>query len=583
MESNTLAKIQQKLDSFVAEVQALETPRLGPAFSNLAPAELHEALVAHRILNRYEVPSESNVATRKQLSILEVVSNDTNGWTDFDYRGLPGTCRQDFLRAKEWLRQFFVGFKHTYRLRFPSNETYTSARGRTDLLYKLSDLRQWTVSPDAVQYIVEILCRERALLAVVKQRYRQKYGKRGATELQKVRSAYLRVGPQRPRDIRRTMIHFMFRACTTLSRLSRVTTVPKDNSRDRVITCESLWTMVAQLSFAASLRDHMRGRLGFDLESRQGVHRALIRSGAATIDLSKASDCNYMAVLDALWPEKVVRVLRSLRTGVFELDGDDGPMYHPLRMFAPMGCGCTFEVMTLTLLAHTRVLDPGSSVFGDDIVIKEGVADRLVANLEAMGWKINRAKSFWKGAFRESCGAFADLRTQKLLLSYDIERPKDLQSCYVVAHKLLQLGHALPATRLRKLIVTVYAELHWVFPRDSLGEITCRALRPTAGLSDFVFHATSDFWRIHRATRETGVSRCLATAWQRDVQIVMRHGFEDQTATPPGEADRTYTACYLRRGAAYAVPTGKRKAVVVPTDLMTGTALRSVPLVSVIK
>lgn len=582
MENNTLDTILQVLDQFVEETKALETPSLGPDFLDLEPAELHEALVAHRILNKYEVPSPGGAATRKELSILEVIRNDENGWTTFDYRSLDHSVRADFLRAREWLKEFFKGFQHSYRLRFPSNETFTSARGKTDLLYKLSDLRQWTVSPDAVQYIVEILLRERALLAVVKQRYKDKYGEAGKKQLERLRTSFHAYGPQKPRDTRRVMVHFMFRACVTLVRLSRVTTVPKDNRRDRVITCESLWTMVAQLSYAASLRDHLRKRLGFDLESRQGVHRALIRSGAATIDLSKASDCNYMVVLEALWPAKQVQVLRSLRTGIFELNSSDGITYHPLRMFAPMGCGCTFEVMTLTLLAHTRVLDKGSSVFGDDIIVSQGVAPRLMNNLTAMGWKINTSKSFIRGAFRESCGAFCDLRTQRLLLSYDITRPATIEEAFVVGHKLLQLGHALPPCRLRTLISSVYAKLHWCFPRDSIREISAESLRPTAGLTDYLFYVTPNFWRHRKVTRTTGVTRCLKKFWQREVYIVMRHGFKDVVKTAPAECDRTYTACYLRRGMSYDIPTGKRKRVVVPTDATTGIPLRNVQLVSVI-
>lgn len=582
MEGSTLTQILAVFDKMVEEAKGLNLPPLGPSFKHLEPVQLHEALVVHRMTKSYEVPNVQSADTRKQLSISEVLRADENGWSRFNYRDLPISSRTHFLEAQNWLRVFFKDFKHSYALRFPTGETFVSARGLTDLIDKLRSLDQWAVSPELVDYVVEILLRNRSLLAVVKQRYREKYGLHGKKVLADLRLKCILLHPKEGvKHLRRHMTRFMFRAVCVLNRTSRVTTVPKDNSRDRVITCESLWTMVAQLSYAASLRDHMRLKLGFDLESRQGVHRALIRAGGATIDLSKASDRNYMCVLRELWPIGQYKYLEAMRTGIFEVISDDGVEYVPLNMFAPMGCGCTFEVMTLTLLAHARVLDPGASVFGDDIIIKQAHACQLITNLENCGWLINTSKSFIDGPFRESCGAFCDLRLNKLLLSYDFHRPSDLPGCYLLAHKMLQVGQSLSQGPVRSLLVRIYAELVKLFPRDSFGLADSVSYRPTAGLTDFILYVSSSVLGC-RVQRQTSVTRCLETFWQRPIGVTMCHVVEFGRREQQLVADRTLTAAYLRRGTAYAVPNGKSRIRQVPTDAFSGVPLRNVLLATVI-
>lgn len=581
MENRTLAESLTVFDHMVEQVEELNLPRLGPTFRDLTAGELADALVAHRILNKYEKPGSVDASMRKTLSITEVIRADENGWVGFDYRTLETPERKAFLHAKAWLANFFKDFTHSYRLRFPSNETYVSARGRTDLLYKLGDLKQWTVSPDAVHYCVEIICREKALKSVVKNRFKAKYGDRGKDTLARVIQRKRSEGAT-VQEIRKVAIHFMFRACCTLTRLSRVTTVPKDNARDRVITCECLWTMVAQLSFAASIRDHLRRRLGINLETLQDVHRTLIRSGAATIDFSKASDTNYMCVLRSLWPPRMVKTLERLRTGVFEYKESGETKFHPLRMFAPMGCGCTFEVMTLTLLAYGRAFSAGCSVFGDDVIIDKGSAKPFIRLVEAVGWKVNSTKSYIEGNFRESCGAFCALDTQEFLISYDIHRPKTMREVYTTSHKLLRIIHALKRGPLRSVLVQCYAKILLVIPRDSLGVMSEYELS-SSPLSEHIFYVPDSVWRQRVAHRSSRAIRCLEGLLQRRVQPVQTLELHTLVNTRPSVADVIHTAAYLRRGASYDVPTGKRKTVFVTLECFSGSRLHDFTLANVLK
>lgn len=583
MESSTLDKILSLADKAFEEVESISLPPLSQAFSELSTGDLHSALIRHRILNQYEIPNAGNARLRKQLSIEEVLLNDSNGYETFDYRKLPPHERRHHLLVRQWLAEFFKGFKHTYELRFPTNETYTAARGLTDLFYKLSNLDQWSISPDVVGDVVKILRRNRALAAVVKTRYREKYGKRGLRILRNLTKDFLSREGNTIDGVKTMSLHFQLRATCTLSRVSRVTTVPKNNTRDRVITCESLWTMVAQLSLASSLRHHMLVKLGIDLDTLQGVHRSLIRTGKATIDLSKASDSNYTCVMFSLLPLRIYSMFESVRTGIFEVTSNDGPTYVPLRMYAPMGCGCTFEIMTLMLLAHCRVLDSGSSVFGDDIIITQSKAPELVQHLESHGWKINQNKSFTHGPFRESCGAFCDLRTNSFLESYDLHRPTTLAECFIFGNKVGRLAYVCPPGPLRSILVNLYAKLHTAFPRDSLETGSAETRSFAMSLSEDVFYTASDMLtRNRRVERSTAATRCLEKHWQRPIRVVMCNVLTREVSKINFEANVTLVACYFFRGRVYAIPKRRYKRESFMKDTFSGTPLRSVLLASVI-
>lgn len=562
-------------DAMVEEVKELKLPPLSAAYAKMARNEVANALISHRIVSQYCVPIESDATARKTRSIEDVIMRDKSQPREtFRWRDLPPHQRKHFMLAQNGLTDFFRGFTLDYQLRFPTGETYVSASGETDLFFKLSKLEQWVVSPDLVDYCVEILLRNRSLLAVVKQRYRQKYGSRGHAILRKLRD--LGAETYDVNTLRRKMVKFYFRATTTLGRVSRITTVPKNNDEDRVISCEPLWNMICQLSYGASLRVQMKKYFGIDLSTTQNVHRALIRSGRATIDLSKASDLNLMSVLRVLWPNKQYRMLERLRSGLFELPNGN---IHPVAMFAPMGCGCTFEVMTLTLLAHARVLDPGASVFGDDIIIHQSHANKFIDFLETMGWRVNVNKSFVDGHFRESCGAFCDLRSQTFYRSYDLPRPQCLSSAKIFAHKVLRLAYAANGS-LRKILLRNYAKIVIKMPRDSFMAIDARSLDFSLPLSDHVVYIPREWLGSLLSTPKSRAQRCLEKFWQRPIQLTHRHVVEYERLNIQ-VVDATATAAFLRRGTSYEPILRKAPGVQV-VERWTGTPLRGILMASVL-
>lgn len=575
MQNSIVDRFNEIGDRYVEKVKALGYDPLGPSFSTLDQSTLHSSLVAHRILSKYEVPDGETSSTRKAASIAAVLRYDANGPLDFDYRSLSKEGRAHTLHVAQWLKWFFKGFKHSYSARFPTGEDHISGKGDTDLYYKLSSLKTWFISPDLLPYALEILYRDNGLRRVVKDRFKEVYGKRGTDELNRLFKLF--PGPHRNwREAwRRKTIEYMFRSLVRFSRTSRVTTVPKNNKEDRVITCEHLWNMVCQLSFATSLRNQLSRKLGITLQHTQDVHRALLRAGKSTIDLSKASDSNWMCVLRSIWPEHMYHQLERMRSGIFEIDAE----LVPLRMFAPMGTGCTFEVMTITLLAHVRVLDPGGSVFGDDIMIDGSKALRLMDRLNEHGWVINETKSFVDGSFRESCGGFCDLRTQKFLLSYDFHRPERVDEIFIFSHKLLQCGNALQG-EMRRLFVSWYAELALIMPRDSLRPITERDYT-TKTLYDGNFHVPEEMYRNMVQVWETGVSRALSKFWQRRVIVQRRVAYKRRfKVVKTSAATRLYL--FLRRGTSYEALTGPTRVHTFTCDNETGTPLKGVLMASVI-
>ena len=80
-----------------------------------------------------------------------------------------------------------------------------------------------------------------------------------------------------------------------------------------------------------------------------------------------------------------------------------------------MGNGFTFELESLIFWAITVACvelenlssgrrDTRVSVYGDDIIAPTYSVDLLLESLKYCGFRINEAKSFWDGPFRESCG-----------------------------------------------------------------------------------------------------------------------------------------------------------------------------------
>ncbi len=211
----------------------------------------------------------------------------------------------------------------------------------------------------------------------------------------------------------------------------RVVFVPKTLKTPRVIAIEPVcmqYVQQALLNHLVPLIEKGRftgGRVNF---SRQDINKALSLSSSkdgryATIDLSEASDRVSLTLVNAMLSgvpiyRDLVMACRSTRA---ELpDGD----IITLSKFASMGSALCFpmEAMAFFCAIVTKRLQKlnlpptGQNVqracsdlyiYGDDIIVPTDEASSSCDALEAFSLKVNRAKSFWTGKFRESCGVDA--------------------------------------------------------------------------------------------------------------------------------------------------------------------------------
>lgn len=205
----------------------------------------------------------------------------------------------------------------------------------------------------------------------------------------------------------------------------RLCAVPKDYSKDRLITVEPWLNTFVQhatrrLAYESIHTGPLKGTAMDALYvSPETVQRSLAVEGSvnglyATLDLSDASDSISLGDVEATFPPWLSSRLCMCRTPHF--DAGDGQL-RELKMFAGMGNATTFVVETLYFWAACMAIARLSghrrafvSVHGDDIVCDNRTVELILETkgFEALGLKLNADKSYWgQSSFRESCGIWA--------------------------------------------------------------------------------------------------------------------------------------------------------------------------------
>lgn len=198
----------------------------------------------------------------------------------------------------------------------------------------------------------------------------------------------------------------------TLTKASRLCCVPKYEHVSRVICVEPNLNMFYQRGIGRLIDRRLR-RFGYSSEIQPFTNRTLALEGSkygswSTIDLESASDSISLNLCKQILPKPLMDAILRTRCASTLIDGVDTP----LHMVSSMGNGYTFSLQTALFYCMCRASLRMSnqspelcSVFGDDIVIVPGKADRLLRRLLALcGFRVNHDKSFSEGPFRESCG-----------------------------------------------------------------------------------------------------------------------------------------------------------------------------------
>jgi hypothetical protein len=208
----------------------------------------------------------------------------------------------------------------------------------------------------------------------------------------------------------------------------RVVFVPKTLKSPRVIAIEPVcmqYTQQSLLTWLVPLIENgafTGGRVNFtDQTVNQRLASQASKDGRlATIDLSEASDRVHQNLVRSM-----LRVAPILSDMVFACRSTRARLPSKLTLtlekFASMGSALCFPMEALVffnaIVAHrirsaqlpitsANVLKYSRDVYvyGDDIIVPVDEAPSICTTLGLIGLKVNTAKSFWTGKFRESCG-----------------------------------------------------------------------------------------------------------------------------------------------------------------------------------
>jgi len=194
-----------------------------------------------------------------------------------------------------------------------------------------------------------------------------------------------------------------------------IKTVPKTAWIDRTIASVPVADMFLQLGLAKVIELILR-REGVDIRDQTRNQNLASRARElklATIDLSSASSWFSERNLQDVLPPDLMHLLGLIRPRWCVSEGvaedQQASLAQPFFNWLPMGCGYTFNLMTLYFWALIKTIVPRHalslcSVYGDDIIVPQKYAGTLVERLETLGFEVNRGKSYLDGNFFESCG-----------------------------------------------------------------------------------------------------------------------------------------------------------------------------------
>nr|UJQ85539.1 MAG: hypothetical protein 3 [Leviviridae sp.] len=208
---------------------------------------------------------------------------------------------------------------------------------------------------------------------------------------------------------------------------SRLIMVPKTSKGPRLIAAEPTshqWCQQLTWQFLEmQCRKLFRGYfIDFRDQTKSGdmVLKASLNRDLATVDLSDASDRLTCWTVERIFRSNpsILTALHAARTRYLRDEISEGGSFLSLRKFASQGTATTFPVMSLVMLCialgcclEGRItlrkiwkLRDQVRVFGDDIIIPTHGYVRLVRCMDLLELKVNSAKSYTKGFFRESCG-----------------------------------------------------------------------------------------------------------------------------------------------------------------------------------
>jgi hypothetical protein len=208
-------------------------------------------------------------------------------------------------------------------------------------------------------------------------------------------------------------------------RAVKVQAVPKSYKASRIIAMENTTRQGFARSIANVLDRYLPDSVPIhDQETNQNLaYFGSLTNQVATLDLSNASDCISKSLFFEILPKGLTDRIAPLLGTHTLIDGS----MRVMQQMSTAGNALTFilESMIFDIIcrASTKmyetwyggpVLDKVfvngkwytlPSVYGDDQIVHVSVAELTIQVLEALGFIVNKAKSYTDGPYRESCGA----------------------------------------------------------------------------------------------------------------------------------------------------------------------------------
>jgi len=247
---------------------------------------------------------------------------------------------------------------------------------------------------------------------------------------------------------------------------AKLIAVPKDSRGPRLICvhpAEAIWVQQGVRRMLEKCIQRVRrakgpwpyGHIHFDDQSVNG-RIALLSSKSrryATLDMKEASD-RISDVLVQILFGRYYSMFGACRAQTVRLPGDTRLSASlNLNCYAPMGNATTFPVQSLVFwaicvasLQRQGYSNSGAVfVFGDDLIVPSQCASGVCEDLESFGLCVNKEKSFWRGAFRESCGVDAyngiNVTPLRWKTSTDAEHLTDIQALSELAMRMRIAGY----------------------------------------------------------------------------------------------------------------------------------------------
>lgn len=287
-------------------------------------------------------------------------------------------------------------------------------------------------------------------------------------------------------------------------RHNKIAFAVKDATIRRIVANEPTCNTVPLKGVDLELRSKLRN-VGLDLTDQNPNCRMAFKGSKewesedpyCTIDLKSASGMLSYSLVKELLPPSWFELLDSLRSEYYQLP--DGS-YGRYESFASMGNGSVFPLQTLIFasVCHTAYEELGIAsdfrVYGDDIIVRRSVFDRVIALLRFLGFKPNPKKTFSKGPFRESCGGDFHSGVNVRPVNLDHELLK-LEQIYGFHNQSIRRGglQELYFREIRALLKkAVPRNLRLLVPYDPLTELPVSFRKGISDSFDCAFWGTQD-------------------------------------------------------------------------------------------